>query len=447
MLSAEPNSASARFLRWSVVWLVFAVLVGLTAATKFVFPDFLAHTPWLAFGRLRPIHVNTIIFGWLQMGLCAAMLYIVPQLTRTRLYSEPLGHVACWLNNLIVAAGVITLALGITQGKEYEEYVWPYLDVALLLALALIAVNVFATIARRTEPQLYVSLWYFMGSLIWMPLLYGIGNFPFYSGVNDANVNWFYGHNLIGLWVTPLGVGIGYYLLPKIINTPLFSHRLSLLGFWTIALFYVWTGAHHLIYGPVPVWLQNVAIISSLSMILPVVVVVLNVFLTMRGHWSAFRRELSLRFLLIGMVAYMITCLQGPLQSMRWLNAHIHFTNWVVGHAHLALLATFSFVIFAAVYFILPRLAGRPWHSRRLGEWHFWLTLLGAWLMVGDLTISGWDQGTMWFRFGGQGIAIVRATWVFYLTRMLAGVLIVAGQLIFAYNVARTVRSRPAEAS
>ena len=462
----EDSGAARNLLVSSVAWLVVAVTLALILAVKFIYPEFLSGYGFLQFGRLRPVHVNIAAFGWLSMVQVAAVLYMVPRLTRVKLYSERLGNLSVLLWNIFVALAAITLLGGMTQGREYAELIWP-LDVFFLAILGLIAFNVFMTIRRRREKGLYVSLWYFMGSLVWMPIIYVVGNVMWVIpegallGVNDAIVNWFYGHNILGLWFTTLGVGAAYYLLPKLVKKPLYSHKLSLVGFWTIGLFYSWVGTHHLIWGPVPYWAQTVAIVASVAMLIPVFSVLWNFWKTMEGRWHLVagpRRglatdggttlnasdALALKFLVLGGVWYLLTCLQGPFQSLRSVQPFIHFTNWVVAHAHLALLGAFTFWGFAFIYYAFPRLMGTRFWSERLGKVHFYLLVIGLTGFILSLTIAGLVQGANWTAVN-PFVKVVAQMRPYMIVRGVSALLMVASVYIFAYNFFRTVAGKEVE--
>lgn len=472
LLSDAENSAAGSFILSSVVWLALVVTVALVLALKFVWPDFLSGVAWLSFGRLRPLHVNGALFGWLSMSSIGIMLYILPKLTGVRLWSEWLGNVTCLLWNLLILLSAITLPLGYTQGREYAELVLP-LDVMFMLCLVLLIYNVFKTVARRKERGMYVSLWYFLGTLVWAPIIFfvgnnflmdwtGLGGRGAVPGVNDAMLNWWYGHNVIGMWFSTLGLGIFYYFLPVLTKNPLYSHRLSLIGFWTLAFFYVWNGQHHLVYGPGPDWLESVAITFSVLMVIPVFAVVYNFFKTAQGRWHLLFENsyeaIPLRFFMVGGLAYLLTCTQGSLiNAPRTTNAFFHFTYWTVGHAHLAFLATFSFISMAGIYHIIPRISGVQM-SHRLAKWHFWLFIGGLVVFLGVLHTAGVVQGAMWsakieeidfvtdaviLRPAVQFIDVVRMLHPFYVAVLAGASLMVCGIMIFVFNVLKTACTAP----
>jgi len=412
---------------------------GLFAAMEFSNPDLVHNIPQFSMPHLRMWHVNAVAIGWLSMGYVSSIFYMVPNLCKTKLYSERLGNFTMWAWNLVMVAAMGTLLNGNTEGREYAE-LGAILDVLVVIALCSVTFNIVMTVAHRKVQKLYVSLWYFLGSLFWFPLVYIIGQRTFVAlpGLNDAIVGWFYGHNILGMWFTTVGVGMMYYLIPRFTQAPLYSHGLSMLGFWGIALFYAPTGTHHITQSPVPEWLKAIAIISSIFLLVPVLTVLTNFFMTMKGKWQMVVTDLPLRFAATSCIFYLITCTQGPFQATRWVNWYLHFTQWVVGHAHLALLGTFSFILTSAIYYMLPRLTGREWQSQGLIRAHYWLKFLGFGLMMTSLTIAGLVQSAGW----AMGIPVDQ--WVitlvpYWFLRSISGVMIVTGQCLFAYNIYQTL--------
>ncbi len=471
-LSDAENSAARNFILSSVVWLGIVVSVALVLALKFVWPDFLGGVAWLSFGRLRPFHVNGALFGWLSMSNLGIMLYILPRLTGVRLWSERLGNVTCLLWNVVMLLSAISLPLGYTQGREYAEFVLP-LDLIFTLCLVLLIYNVFKTVAMRREKWMYVSLWYFLATLIWAPFIFlvgnnfmmdwtGLGGRGVVPGINDAMLNWWYGHNVIGMWFSTLGLGIFYYFLPVLTKNPLYSHRLSMIGFWTLAFFYVWNGQHHLIYGPGPDWLESVAIAFSVLMVIPVFAVVYNFFKTASGKWHLMfdgsYEAVPLKFLLVGGLAYLLTCTQGSLiNAPRTTNEYFHFTYWTIGHAHLAFLGTFTFINMGAIYYVMPRIQGMQM-DRRLANWHFGLFIAGIIVFLGVLHTAGIVQGAMWtakieeidfitdaviLRPAVEFVDVVRSLHPFYCAMLVGAAFMVAGIMTFVVNVLRTACMAP----
>src|SRR3954468_3952948 len=395
--AAHEDRAAFSFLFMAAAFFVISGLVALIIAAKLQFPTLLGDVSWLTYGRLRPIHTNGMLFGWLlaaNMGLC---FYLVPRLCGVKLWSEKLGLATMALWVVIILGAVVTLAMGQNQGLEYAELP-TWLDVLVVIAWVMFGFNIFATVAKRRYQQMYVSLWYILASVLWTAFVYIAGNFAtlFTSGVNQANLNWFYVHNAVGLVFTPLGLGIGYYFIPKAAETPLYSHRLSMIGFWSLAFVYVWTGAHHMLHGPISQWLQTVAILFSVMLMIPVWSLVWNFFATMKGQWHQLKDNVPIKFLLTGVVFYLLTCFQGPMHSLRSVNAIVSKTDWIPGHAHMALLGCFSFFAVAGTYYIVPRMWKTSLYSDKLANWTFWLMMVGGLGFFVTLWLGGFWQGWQW---------------------------------------------------
>jgi cytochrome c oxidase cbb3-type subunit 1 len=445
-LPLEPGRAARWFFYSAVFWLVVPVLVGLVMALFLFDAGIQEWVPWplrpaIIFGRLRPMHVNLLLFGWLSMVYAGAFLYIIPRLTAAPLFSERLAWINVVLWNLLAVGIAVSLPLGFTQGREYAELVWP-LDLLLLVCMALLAVNVWMTVLRRTEQRMYITVWSALAATAIGPLVYAIGNKVWdpsgaYTGMNDAIINYFYVHNIFNVWFTTGALGLFFYLMPKLTGNPLFSHRLALWGFSS-----VWTGQHHLLYGPGPDWLEILSVAFSLLAAMGNAAFLVNFVKTMQGAWHRVATDAPLRFLATASFFYFATCVQGIAQSFRSFNASIHFTNWVVGHSHLALAGAYTFLAVALVYSLLGFL-GRPVYSRRLMEWHFWLTLSGLLTFMTSLWVAGLVQGENW-SIGVPFLDTVRAMKPYFFVRLLAGGTMVAGQLVFGYNIWMTARGRHA---
>ncbi|HMA38161.1 MAG TPA: cbb3-type cytochrome c oxidase subunit I [Chloroflexia bacterium] len=452
------HSAARNWLLSAIFWLTIADLVGLIAAIEMFSPDAFAGIPWLEFGRVRQLHTNGVLFLWLSMAQIGAFLYIVPKLCGTKLHSEMLGNIMMVLWNVLGIGAVVTLLNGMTQGREYAELIWP-LDVMVMIGVLGTGYNIFRTILARKEKKLFVSLWYIMGTMIWMPTLYFIGNvmwepifnqigtgqanwagFPSGSlqGIDDVIWQWFYGHNVLGYWFTTSGVAITYYIIPVIIRSPLYSHLLSLIGFWSLAFFYGLVGQHHILSTPTPGWLKTLAVLGSLGLFIPVFTFLANIWLTMRGKWGKIYESLPLKFMIVGTIFYFITCVQGPFQSIQGFNRLIHFTNWIPGHAHLALLGTFSFMAMGAIYYIIPVVMRRRIYNPGLAEIQFWLITVGFLLMMISLQIAGLIQGAAWLN--GQTVqATLPEIKPYMAIRAVSGALIVISGILQAWNIYKTM--------
>lgn len=423
----------------SVGYFLIVGIVAIIIAAKFVWPEMLSTVPMLTYGRLRPLHVNGMLFGWLLACDMALIYYLVPRLCGVKLYSEKLGLATAALWNVIVLGAVVSLLMGWTQGLEYAELPL-LLDVLVVVAWLMFGANIFGTIFTRKYQQMYVSIWYVMGTILWTAVVYLTGNFAVLAatGVNQANLNWMYVHNAVGLIFTPAGLALAYYFIPRTSGLPLHSHKLSMIGFWSLAFVYVWTGAHHMIHGPISQWLQTIAIAFSVMLIVPVWAVVYNLFATVKGHWHEMRDNVSLKFLMSGVVFYLLTCFQGPMHSLRAVNAIVSKTDWIPGHAHMAVLGAFSFFAIAGSYYILPRIFRTELHSQALANWSYWFWMSGGLGFFVTLWLGGFWQGWQWNNPTIPFIDTVIALKPVWIVRFFSGILMLLGIVCFAYNVMAT---------
>jgi cytochrome c oxidase cbb3-type subunit I len=442
---AKEYQPIAGFFLSSACWFFLATLGGLLLASSMVAPDLSLYrnVSWLVFGRLRPIHTNMMIFGFVGSALIGATYYFVPRLVRAPLHSPATARLALWIWNLAVAAGTVTLALGYTQSREYAEWIWP-VDIMVLVVLALTFYNLIKTVANREEDLLYVSVWYAFAAMVFSFFIYFFGNAVWnpatgaIKGMPDGILAWFYGHGVVGLFLTPLAVGLAYYVVPIASGAPLFSHALSLVGFWTILMFYPHIGTHHLLQTPAPTWLKMIAITGSIGMLIPVTTVLVNLWLTMKGRLGHIHEEVGAKFVFAGLVWYLLVCLQGPLQSLPSVQRVTHLTNWVVAHSHIAVLGFSGFIGLGGMYFLLPRITGRPLYSRKLADVQYWLLLTGLTGFFAVLTMAGLIQGSGWLS-GNVVYRILPELYVYWVWRAGFGVLISAGAAIGVYNVVRSL--------
>lgn len=419
----------------ATAWLVIGSLFGLTASLKL-------HLPWLmdgsapeTFGRMRTMHLNSVVYGWTSLAGIGTALWLVPTLFRTPLRHVALARAGGILWNLAVLVGVIAIGAGWTDGMEWLEIPWP-IDLLLAASVLLIGVSVLSTVRHRHIDHIYVSGWYISAAMLWFPVLFVTANVPsLYAGSQQATVNWWYAHNVLGLWATPLGLAAAYYFIPRIIGKPIFSYRLSLLGFWALALFYSQVGLHHLIGGPIPTWAVTLSVVQSVMMVIPVVAVAINQHTLSLSNGWAWRESISLRFIALGAILYTIVSLQGSLEAVRTVNTITHFTHYTVGHAHLGMYGFVALVMFGAIYYMLPRLTGRSWPYPRLIAWHFWLVTVGILLYVGALTIGGWLQGLAMLDPAKSFMESTRLTLPYLTTRSVAGGMMTLGHLIFAFHL------------
>lgn len=450
-MNSDEYSVARGWIYSSAVWLAIGTTFAMIAAIEMVLPDLFGGVGFLMFGRLRPIHVNGVTFFWLSMANIGAFYYIIPKLTQAPIWSENLAKIAMWLWNIIGVLMIITLMAGYSQSREYAEMIWP-LDVFVFILLVLNAFNIIMSVARRREKKLYVSLWYILGAVCWLPVVYAVGNViwspllggpnPFsgsLAGVNDASWNWFYGHNILGLWFTPSGVALVYYFVPVITKTPIYSHTMSMIGFWSLGLFYAMVGQHHILSSPTPGYLKTIATVASIALFIPVLTFLTNIWMTMRGNWGRVYASLPLKYIIVGTVFYFVTCVQGPFQAIQSFNRLVHFTNWIVGHAHLALLGTFTLWAMGAIYYIVPVTLKRKIYSSGLAEIQFWLVTGGFLLIMISLQIAGLLQGSAWL-MGETVYQTVPSLRPYFVVRAIGGSMVVIGGYIQLYNIYRTVR-------
>ena len=429
---------------FSALWFPLFASFGFILAIKFFFPTFLGDNRWLTFGVLRPAHVNGVLFGFVTSGLLGAMFWVLPRLCVTPISRPSLVKALAILWNLTVVTGIALILTGNTQGREYAEFPW-IIDVVVMVALLLMGYIIFDTLIRRKETKLYVTLWYYAGTFIWFPVVYFIGNVMWripegaLNGIRDGIFNWYYGHNVLGLWFTTLGIPAWYYFVPTIIRRPLYSHLLSLIAFFSIAFFYTGVGAHHLLQAPIPEWLKTVGVLMSILMLVPVLAFATNIILTMRGSWSRVLNHVPFQFMMAGFIMYILVSLQGSFQATRISNAFLHFSQWPVGHAHLALLGGFGFLSAGMIYLLVPRITGTRIFSRVLMKLSFWLAFLGFIIFFFGMTVAGLVANSNWW----QHINVVETLptlKIHFIVRAIGGGTIVLAALLFAVNILTTLR-------
>jgi cytochrome c oxidase cbb3-type subunit 1 len=438
--SIHEDTTAKWFLLSAVSYFFIVGIIALTIAAKFVWPQLLGTVSLLTYGRLRPLHVNGMLFGWLLAADMGLVYYIVPRLCGVKLWSEKLGVATGILWNVIILSAVVALPMGFNKGWEYAELPTP-ISILVVVAWVMFGINIFATIASRKYEQMYVSLWYIMGTILWTAFVYLTGNFAVLvtTGVNQANLNWMYIHNAVGLIFTPVGLALAYYFIPRASTTPLYSHKLSMVGFWSLAFVYVWTGAHHMLHGPISQWLQTIAITFSLMLLIPVWTVVYNFFATMKGQWYQLSENVPLKFLMSGVVFYLLTCFQGPMHSLRSVNAIVSKTDWIPGHAHMAVLGAFSFFAIAGTFYTIPRLFRTELHSAALANWSFWFFMIGGLGFFVTLWLGGFWQGWQWNNPAIPFIDTVKALKPVWTVRFFSGILMFLGITTFLYNIWATV--------
>lgn len=427
----------------SILWLLAGTVLALLASIKLHYPEFLADSAWLTFGRVRPAHLNTVVFGFASQAAIGMSIWLMCRLSRVALLQGGIILLATIFWNIGVSVGVAGILLGHSTSIEWLEFPG-YATPILFASYALVAVWAILTFGFRREKHLYVSQWYLLGALFWFPWLYSIANMLLIinpvRGTVQAAVNWWFAHNVLGLWFTPIGLGAVYYLIPKVIGRPIHSYYLSILGFWSLALFYNWNGIHHLIGGPMPAWLISVSVVASIMMVIPVVTVAINHHMTMWGHFDKLKHSPTLRFVVFGAICYTGVSLQGSLMAVRAINQPTHFTHHTIAHAHWGMYAFFTMVAFGSMYYIIPRLTRREWPSARLISLHFWTTACGILLYIVPLMIGGVLQGLAMNNPDVPFIKTVELTMPYLVTRTIAGLIITVGHVAFAVNLWRILR-------
>lgn len=431
-----------KWLYWGFIWTLLFPTIGAIVSTKFNFPGFIGSTAEGTFGRLRPLHVNGVIMGvfsTLFIGLC---YYIVPRLSRVRVYKEEWGSWMLWLWNISLAVGVVSVMLGANQGLEAAEFPW-YVDAGLGIVLIAATFQFFMTIKNRKEEKIYVSIWYLLAAFVWTIINWIFGNFiiPYIApGINNAALHGLYIHYVVGLWITPAGYVIIYYFLPAASRNPIYSHKLSLIGFWSLAYFYPFVGIHHYLYSPIADWAETIAIITSMMLIIPVWTVLQNFFGTMIGKWDRFSKDQTLKFLIVGSIMYLIGCFQGSTEALRSLQQPTHFTDFVISHSHLTVFGTFVMWALGGATFVWQRIMGRELWSWTLANWGFWLITAGISIMGLVLTAQGLQQGFMWMR-GVEWLDSLVTMKPYWIVRTLAGVSMDIGMSLLIFNFVMTARA------
>lgn len=444
----------------AILFMVLGMSIGVFIAFNgLVYPDYF-QGEYIHFGRIRPVHVNTVLFLWLISANIGLFYYFVPRLSGVSIWSPKIAYLQAflWWSGLVI--GIFSIPAGTNFGWEYAELpdFVGYIPTKLMVTVSflLVAVNVFMTVATRKIEKLYVSLWYAMGTMVWAIFTWVAGTYAINyvpGGISRVNINFFYVHNVVGLIFTPMGLAIIYYFLPKISNRPIYSHKLSMIGFWSIAFVYAWIGAHHFIHGPISQWLQTVSIIFSIWLFIPVWTVVTNLFSTLKSDWDAYQQSVPIRFLMMGTMFYLLTCIQGPLMAVRNINEITSKTDWVIGHSHISLYATFSFFAMAGIYYVIPSITKKPLWSENLANLHFSLNILGSVPFLAALWVGGFWQGLLWSTWANGNtfaefhqhltalsfIDTVEDIRIFWIWRGIGGIIILIANLLFVVNIFNTI--------
>jgi cytochrome c oxidase cbb3-type subunit 1 len=439
------------------------MLVGCIIAAQLLWPELNFDTPWFSYGRLRPLHTNAVIFAFGGCALFASSYYVVQRTSQVRIFSDGLAAFTFWGWQAVIVLAAVTLPLGYTSGKEYAELEWP-IDVLIALVWVAYAVVFFGTLWKRKVQHIYVANWFFGAFILTVALLHIVNSaaipvtfwksYSAYAGAQDAMVQWWYGHNAVGFFLTAGFLGMMYYFIPKQAGRPIYSYRLSVVHFWALIFTYMWAGPHHLHYTALPDWTQSLGMVFSLILLAPSWGGMINGVMTLSGAWHKLRDDPILKFLIVSLSFYGMATFEGPMMSIKTVNALSHYTDWTVGHVHSGALGWVGFITMGSLYYLVPRLFGRTqMHSVRAMNLHFWVATIGVVLYITAMWIAGVMQGLMWRAVGDDGtltytfVESVKASYPFYAIRLLGGLLYLAGMLIMAWNVYQTaVAAKPAEA-
>ena len=452
----------------TIIWGIIGMVVGLIAATQLFAPSANLGNQYTTFGRIRPLHTNAVVFAFVGNAIFMGVYYSLQRLCKARMFSDLLSKIHFWGWQLIIVAAVATLPLGMTTSKEYAELEWP-IDIAITVVWVVFGYNMFGTIIKRRERHLYVAIWFYIATFVTIAVLHIVNSlaipvslfksYPVYAGVQDALVQWWYGHNAVAFFLTTPYLGMMYYFLPKMANRPVYSYRLSILHFWSLIFLYIWAGPHHLLYTSLPDWAQSLGVVFSIMLIAPSWGGMINGLLTLRGAWDKVREDTILKFMVVGLTAYGMATFEGPLLSLKNVNAIAHFTDWIVAHVHVGALGWNGFLTFAILYWLLPRMYHTPLYSKKLLNWHFWLGTLGILFYAVPMYISGFTQGMMWKEFTPEStlrysnfLETTLQLLPMHRMRAIGGALYLIGAILMGYNLFKTMAAgtlmanEPAEA-
>jgi cytochrome c oxidase cbb3-type subunit I/II len=448
------NIIVRNFVFATMIWGVIGMLVGLLAALQLVYPA-LNFAEITTFGRIRPLHTNAVIFAFVGNGIFAGVYYSLQRLCKARMFSDALSRINFWGWQLIIISAVLTLPFGITTSKEYAELEWP-IDIAITLIWVVFGWNMFGTIIKRREQHLYVAIWFYIGTFVTVAVLHLVNSFEipvtflksysWYAGVQDALVQWWYGHNAVAFFLTTPYLGLMYYFVPKAANRPVYSYRLSIIHFWALIFMYIWAGPHHLLYTALPDWAQSLGVVFSVMLIAPSWGGMLNGLLTLRGVWDKVRVEPVLKFFVVAITAYGMATFEGPMLSLKSVNAIAHYTDWIVAHVHVGALGWNGFLTFGMIYWLIPRMYKTDLFSTKLANFHFWIGTLGILFYALPMYWAGFTQSSMWKEFTADGILAypnfletVLQLRTMYLLRAIGGLMYLTGVIVMCYNIVKTV--------
>ncbi|WP_026729282.1 cytochrome-c oxidase, cbb3-type subunit I [Flavobacterium denitrificans] len=451
------NKIVKKFIYATILFGVVGMLVGLTLAVMYLFPNMTDGISWLSYGRLRPLHTNAVIFAFVGNAFFAGLYYSLQRLLKARMFSDFLSNLHFWGWQLIIVAAAITLPLGYTSSKEYAELEWP-IDIAIAVIWVVMGINMIGTMLRRRERHLYVAIWFYLATFVTVAVLHIFNNielpvsalksYSVYAGVQDALVQWWYGHNAVAFFLTTPFLGLMYYFVPKIANRPIYSYRLSIIHFWSLIFIYIWAGPHHLLYSALPNWAQNLGVVFSVMLIAPSWGGMINGLLTLRGAWDKVREEPVLKFFVVAITGYGMATFEGPMLSFKNVNAIAHYTDWIVAHVHVGALAWNGFMSFGIIYWLIPRMTKSTLFSKKLANFHFWIGTLGIILYALPMYVAGFQQASMWKQFNPDGtltygnfLETVTAIMPLYWMRAIGGSLYLIGMITLVYNIIMTVKA------
>ena len=451
------NRVVRNFAWATLIWGLVGMSAGLLAAVQLFFPEANLDFQYITFGRLRPLHTNAVIFAFVGNGMFMGIYYSLPRLCKTPMFSRLLSQINFWGWNAIIVAAAVTLPLGFTTSKEYAELEWP-IDIAITLVWVAFTINLFGTIIQRREKHLYVAIWFYIATALTVALLHIVNSmevpagwfksYSLYAGVQDALVQWWYGHNAVAFFLTTPYLGLMYYFLPKAAGRPVFSYRLSIIHFWALIFIYIWAGPHHLLYTALPDWAQSLGMVFSVMLIAPSWGGMLNGLLTLRGAWDKVRQEPMLKFMVVAVTAYGMATLEGPTLAIKSVNSLSHYTDWTIAHVHTGALGWNGFMTFSMLYWLIPRLYRTSLYSVKLANYHFWIALTGMMFYVVPMYWGGITQGLMWKQFTPDGflqypnfLETVIQIIPMYRIRAIGGSLYLLGAFIGAFNLWRTAHA------
>ncbi len=460
--STYNDTVVKQFTIMTVIWGIVGMLVGVIIAAQLYWPSLNMGLEWFSFGRLRPLHTNAVIFAFGGCALIGTSLFVVQRTCHARLLSDGLASLVFWGYQAVIVLAAITLPLGLTQGKEYAELIWP-IDVLLALVWVAYAVLFFGTIMKRKVPHIYVANWFYGAFIIAVAVLHIVNSlavptslthsYPIYSGAVDAMVQWWYGHNAVGFFLTAGFLGMMYYFVPRQAGRPMYSYRLSIVHFWALIAIYMWAGPHHLHYTAIPDWAQSVGMAFSIVLLAPSWGGMINGMMTLSGAWYKLRTDPILKFLIVSLSFYGMSTFEGPMMSIKTVNALSHYTDWTIGHVHSGALGWVAMISIGACYMLIPRVVGlKQMHSTKLIDTHFWIHTIGVVLYTVSMWISGIGQGLMSRATNADGtlqyafVEIVKFTYPYYLVRLLGGLLVLIGMLIMLYNMVKTLQEAKGDA-